>query len=106
MSASSSAARTAGSVVWAVALHQQLEMLDRAGHRPDRLGRHPGIERRCVQFRMSKQHLDDANVDILLQEVGGKAVAQRVWSDARLDAGGLGGFLDETSVKTNMARTH
>lgn len=30
-------------------------MLDRAGHRPDRLGRHTGIERRRVELGMSER---------------------------------------------------
>ena len=53
-------------------------MLERAGHRADRLGRDAGIERGRVELGMPEQHLDDADVDILLEQVGGKAVAQRV----------------------------
>ena len=30
------------------------------------------------QFLVAQQHLDDANVDLLLQQVGGEAVAQDV----------------------------
>ena len=58
------------------------------------LGRHAGVERGRVELGMSEQHLDDADVDVLLEQVGGKAVAQRMGRDALLDAGRLGGLVD------------
>jgi hypothetical protein len=47
-------------------------MLERAGHRPDRLRRDPSIERGRVELGMPEQNLDDANVDILLEQMGGE----------------------------------
>jgi hypothetical protein len=38
--------------------------------------------------------LNHANIDILLEEVGGEAVPQRVWRHALLDARGLSGGTD------------
>ena len=59
----------------ALSFHQQREALQRPGDGADRLGRDPGVERGGVELGVSEQHLDDADVDILFQEVGGKAVA-------------------------------
>ncbi len=42
-------------------------------HRADRLGGDAGIERGRVQLGMPEQNLDDANIDILLEQVSGKA---------------------------------
>jgi hypothetical protein len=38
---------------------------------------------------MSEQHLDHANIDILLQEMGGEAVPQRMPRHVLLDPGRL-----------------
>ena len=43
---------------------------------------------------MAEQHLDDADVDVLLEQVGGEAVPQRVRRHPLLDPGGLGGGVD------------
>ena len=69
-------------------------MLERTRHRADRLGGDAGIERGRVQLGMPEQNLDDANIDILLEQVGGKAVTQRVWTDALLDASCLRCLMD------------
>ena len=69
-------------------------MLQRTGHRPDRLGGDTGIERGRVELGMPEQNLDDADIDILLEQMGGKAVAQRVRADALLDAGGFRCLMD------------
>ena len=37
--------------------------------------RYAGVERRRVELLVSEQHLDDADVGLLLQEMGGEAVA-------------------------------
>ena len=39
---------------------------------------------------MPEQHLNNADIDILLQEMGGEAVAQGVRADLFADAGDLG----------------
>ncbi len=38
---------------------------------------------------MPQQHLDDADVDLVLQEMGGEAVPERVQRDPLVDPGGL-----------------
>src|SRR3954464_5257319 len=78
----------------AVTLHEQLEVLERARHGPDRLRRHAGVERGRVELGMAEQDLDDANVHVLFEQVGGEAVAQRVGRHALLDPGGLGRLVD------------
>jgi hypothetical protein len=40
---------------------------------------------------MTEQHLDHPNVGILLQQMGGKAVPQRVQRDVLVDAAGKRG---------------
>ena len=43
---------------------------------------------------MTQKRLDHANIDILLEKVGGEAVPQRVRRHALLDPRGLGGGTD------------
>jgi hypothetical protein len=43
----------------------------------------------ALDFRVAKQNLDDADVDAVFQQMGGKAVAQRVRSDPLGDLRGL-----------------
>ena len=50
---------------------------------------------------MPQQHLDDADIDLLLQQVGGKAVPERVPRDPLVDAGRLPGAIEGTS-HTNL----
>jgi hypothetical protein len=52
--------------------HQRCELIERAGNRADHVGRDLRVKRRRLQLRMSKQNLDQANIDILLQQMGGK----------------------------------
>ena len=78
MSATSSGVAPPAQPFGLLAFHQQPELLERACHRPDRLRRNAGIERCGVQLGMPEQHLDHADVDVLLEEMGGKAVPQRV----------------------------
>ena len=54
------------------------EPVERTRHRADRLGGDAGVERGRIELGVPEQNLDDADVDILLQQVGGEAVAQRV----------------------------
>src|SRR5690348_3993393 len=77
-----------------LAFHQQLQMLERARHGPDRLGGDAGVERGRIQLGVPEQNLDDANIDILLEQVSGKAVAQRMRADTLLDASGFCGLMD------------
>ena len=50
-------------------------MLERTRHRADRLGGNARIKRGGVQLGVAEQNLDDANIDILLEQVGGEGVA-------------------------------
>src|SRR5246127_1159451 len=53
---------------------------------------------------MAQQCLDHANIDILLEEVRGETVPQRVRRHALLDPGGLGGGTDGTTELTGRQR--
>src|ERR1700758_4692221 len=94
MSATSSSERTAGSAAGALALHQQLEALERTGHRPDRLGGDTGVKRGGVELGMPEQHLDDADVDILLEQMRGEAVPQCMGRHLLANAGRLRCLMD------------
>jgi hypothetical protein len=63
-------------------------VLQRAHDLADRLG---GDGARGVELGVTKQHLDDADVDVLLQKVSGEAVPQGVQRDALVDLRHLGG---------------
>jgi hypothetical protein len=71
-------------------------MIERACHRPDRLGDDTGIKRGRVQLGVPKQNPDNADVDILLEPVRGKAVPQRVRADTLLDASDLRCLMDSS----------
>ena len=49
-------------------------VLQRTDHLAQQVGRHLGIKGRRVQFLVPEQHLDDPDVDLLLQQMGGEAV--------------------------------
>src|SRR5260221_14327148 len=71
-------------------LELERDMLQRAHDLADGLGGDAGIECRGVEPGVTEQHLDDADIDVLLQEVGGKAVPQGVQRDALVDLRHLG----------------
>src|SRR5438309_4723050 len=83
MSATSTAARGTGRALTGH-LAQEVE---RARHLTDRADGETGVERRRVELLVSEQNLDDADIGLLLQEVGGKTVPQRMNADALGDAG-------------------
>ena len=62
------------SVGWLDLLELERDMLQRAHDFTDRLGGDVSIERGRVQLRMSEKHLDDSDIDFLLEQVGGEAV--------------------------------
>ena len=68
-----------------------------AGYGPDRAVGDTGVKRRGVKLGMAQQCLDHANIDILLEEVRGKAVPQRVRRHALGDPRGLGGAADNAA---------
>src|SRR5487761_668525 len=77
MSATSTAGRDKGAS--AGHLPQDVE---RARHLADRADGDAGVKRRRIELLVSEQNLDDADVGLLLQEMGGKAVPQRMNADA------------------------
>src|SRR6516162_7779318 len=83
MSATSTAGRDNGGAS-AGHLAQQVE---RARHRADRTDGDAGVERRRVELLVSEQDLDDPDVGLLLQEMGGKAVPQGMNPDTLGNAG-------------------
>src|SRR5215472_2170544 len=86
MSATSTAGRDNGRVSggW---LHLVQQQVERTGHLTDRLNGDPCIERRRVELLVSEQNLDDPDIGLLLQQMRGKAVPQRMNPDAFGDAG-------------------
>src|SRR5215471_16323673 len=60
----------------------EAEPLQRALDVADRVDGDAGVERGCLELRVAQQHLDHANVDALLEQMGGEAVPQRVRRDA------------------------
>src|SRR5438477_10918801 len=83
MSATSTAGRGTGR---ASAGHLPQEV-ERARHLADRADGDAGVERRRGELLVAQQNLDDADIGLLLQEVGGKAVPQRMNADALGDPG-------------------
>src|SRR5215831_20520880 len=83
MSATSTAGRGNGR---ALAGHLQ-QKVERACHLAERVDGDAGVERRRIELLVSEQHLDDADIGLLLQKMGGKAVPQRVNTDTLGDAG-------------------
>src|SRR5215510_16187405 len=69
-SATSTAGRDNGR---ASAGHLQ-QKVERACHLAECADGDPCVERRRVEFLVSEQHLDNADIGLLLQEMGGKAV--------------------------------
>jgi len=62
-----------------------------AGCGPDRRIGDTGVKRRGVEFGMAQKRMDHTNIDILLEEMVGETVPQRVCRDALRDPRGLGG---------------
>src|ERR1700730_14285394 len=86
----------------ALAGHLQ-QQVERARHLAERVDGDAGVERRRIELLVSEQHLDDADIGLLLQEMGGKAVPQRVNTDTLGNAGALGGHANEP---VELAPTH
>jgi hypothetical protein len=76
--------KRSASAGWPDLLELERDVLQRAHDLTDRLGGDAGIERRDVELGVTEQHLDDADIDVLLDLVGGKAVPQGVQRDALL----------------------
>ena len=70
-------------------LELERDVLERAHDLADRLGGDAGVERRGVELGVAEQHLDHADIDVLLEQMGGEAVPQRVQRHALVDPGHL-----------------
>src|SRR5215218_336196 len=85
-------------------LSRQPDPVEGAHDRADRGGGDAGIERGGLELGMAEQDLDDANVDVLLQQMRGEAVAQGVRRHLLADPGGLGRGVDGAVHLTGRQR--
>jgi hypothetical protein len=99
MSATSTAGRGTGR---APARHLQQEV-ERARHLAERADGDAGVKRGRVELFVSEQNLDDPDIGLLLQEMGGKTVPQGVDTDALGNAGACRGQANEPM---KLARAH
>src|SRR5215213_10106819 len=107
MSATSSGGRltaAVSSVRPRLVLRHQPDPVEGAHDRADCAGGDAGIERGGIELGMAEQDLDDANVDVLLQQMRGEAVAQRVRRHPLADPGGLGRGMDGAVHLTGRQR--
>src|SRR6516162_271823 len=98
MSATSTAGRGNGG---ASAGHLQ-KQVERARHLAERADGDAGVERRCVELLVSEQNLDNPDIGLLLQEMGGKAVPQCMYADALGNASACRG---QANNPVELART-
>src|ERR1700761_6630353 len=70
------------------------QLLQRTDHFAQQICCDLRIKRGRLQLLVAEQYLDDTDVDLLLQQMGRKAVAQRVHGDALVDIRCLGGGMD------------
>src|SRR5690606_29816762 len=81
MSATSSEARNGSAARYVSLRRQHGQLVEWAGHGAYGPCRHLGVEGGVLQLRVAEQRLDYPDVDAVLEQVGGKAVAQRVRAD-------------------------
>src|SRR3954462_1236026 len=74
-----SAGALCGRLVWLQPARR--EPIERAHDHGDGVGGAPRVERRGLELGVPEQHLDHADVNVLLQQVSREAVAQRVRRD-------------------------
>src|SRR6266851_3675352 len=72
-------------------LEVRSETLQWAHDLADRLGGNAGVERRGIELGVSKQDLDHTDIDVLLEQMRGKAVPQRMRRYPLVDPGHVGG---------------
>src|SRR5258708_13965912 len=84
-------------------LDQWCEPVEWAGYGPDRGIGDAGVKRRRVELGMTQKRLNHANIDILLEQMRGEPVPQRVCRDALLDPRRLGAAL---AGPTELAAPH
>src|SRR5207245_2497243 len=77
----SSAARTASGGGSRLIAGYTAQLVERTDHRPHRPRGDPGVERGRVKPAVAEHGLDHADIDAVFQQMGGKAVAQRMGAD-------------------------
>src|SRR3954453_5065750 len=90
---STSACALCGRLVWL--RPQRHEPIERAHDGADGVSGNPRIERRGVELGVPEEDLDHADIDVLLQQVGGEAVSKRVRRDPLGDPGREGDGMDD-----------
>ena len=65
----------------------QRQVFQRTGHLAERAGCHVAVACGGLQLAVTQQHLDHADIDLVLQQVGGKAVTQGVHGDPLVQFG-------------------
>src|SRR5215204_3989848 len=85
---------------------QRREPIERAHDHADGVGGDTRIERGGLELGVPEQGLDHADVDVLLQQVGREAVAQRVRRDPLGDPGPVSGSMDGPVELTRGERVH
>jgi len=66
-----------------------LQVLQWAFHLMQELGRDLAIAGGVLELLVAQQHLDNADILVVLEQVGGEGVAQRMQRDGLVDPGGL-----------------
>jgi hypothetical protein len=69
-----------------------VQLVQRANGGGDHLRRHRGVTGGGVDSTVAEQHLNDADIGAVLQQVSGEAVPQGVDRDPLGDVGAQGGF--------------
>src|ERR1017187_494506 len=67
---------------------------------------HLGIERGGLELLVSEQDLDAADFDLLLEQMGGESMSERVHGDALVDVRGGGGLMHDAIELPRGKRIH
>ena len=71
------------------------QLIERAHHLGDQVGGDTCVVRRRIEPLVAEQSLDHPDIELALEQVGGKGVPQAVQRCALLDLGSLGGQMKE-----------
>src|SRR3954452_15825333 len=85
-------------------LEWRCEPVERADHGADRGVSDAGVKSGGVELGVAEQHLDDADVGVLLQQMRGEAVPQGVRRHPLLDPGSLSGGMNGAVKLTGRQR--
>src|ERR1700704_723674 len=90
---------------WRLGLRQR-DAVERAHDLLDRLGGDARVERRGVELGVPEQDLDHPDIDVLLEQMGGEAVPQRMHGYRLTDPGHLGCGVTGTIELARRHRLH